>query len=236
MESERMDMPYLLDGYDVNVDDPNITIEEYIRLEEEKARRRSKVYNWETAKYGKIWYDEDVHDLRSVEIEFPAIVFNDKLTSEEALSFESMPEVSYSNDLDYFKDFENEFPAIVYNDALTSKLDFLTEPTISPQHIDEFNLKNETSLFEYTDNNNDKIDIKHSSGGNVMNTDDGAYAQRTCCNEIDLLVTFALDCLMQSLNKLLPAKISQADFYTRQSIPFSQEGRFHLSKELDGTN
>ncbi|GKA66115.1 hypothetical protein Tco_0765923 [Tanacetum coccineum] len=61
------------------MDDPNITIEEYIKLEEEKARRRCKVYNWETAKYGKIWYDEDVHDLRSVETEFPTIVFNDEL-------------------------------------------------------------------------------------------------------------------------------------------------------------
>nr|GEY24941.1 retrovirus-related Pol polyprotein from transposon TNT 1-94 [Tanacetum cinerariifolium] len=29
-------------------------MEEYIRLEEEKARRHGKVYNWETAKYGKI--------------------------------------------------------------------------------------------------------------------------------------------------------------------------------------
>ncbi|GKG40348.1 hypothetical protein Tco_0467125, partial [Tanacetum coccineum] len=58
------------------------------------------------------------------------------------------PKVSYFDDLDYFKDFENEFPAIVYNDALTSKLDFLTEPTVSPQHIDEFNLKDETSLSE----------------------------------------------------------------------------------------
>ncbi|GKB77667.1 hypothetical protein Tco_0944562, partial [Tanacetum coccineum] len=34
-------------------------MEEYIRLKEEKARRHGKVYNWETAKYGKIWYDED---------------------------------------------------------------------------------------------------------------------------------------------------------------------------------
>ncbi|GJT20603.1 retrotransposon protein, putative, ty1-copia subclass [Tanacetum coccineum] len=50
--------------------------------------------------------------------------------------------------LDFFKDFKNEFPAIVYNDALTSKSDFLTEPTISIQHIDEFNMKDETSLSE----------------------------------------------------------------------------------------
>ncbi|GKE84204.1 hypothetical protein Tco_1557946 [Tanacetum coccineum] len=176
------------------MDDPNITMEEYIRLVEEKARRRGKVYNWETATFGKIWYNDNVHDLISVETEFPAIVLNDALTSEVTLSCEPTvsplndnkidfrisfdesdnedytvvfdknsfsykiistndlktdlendnekvntpsfsspePEVSYSNDLDYFKDFENEFPAIVYNDALTSKLDFLTEPAISP--------------------------------------------------------------------------------------------------------
>ncbi|GJR21007.1 hypothetical protein Tco_0969534 [Tanacetum coccineum] len=198
------------------MDDPNITMGGYIRLKEEKAHRRGNVYNWETAKYGKIWYDEDVHNLRSVETEFPAIVLNDALTPEVTLSCEPMvsplndnkiefrisldesddedytPTVSYFNDLDFFKDFKNEFPAIVYIDALTSKLDFLTEPTVSPQDIDEFNLRDETSLFECDeeeqnilyfndlfsvnviypddsksdkDNNDDKIDIKHSSGG-----------------------------------------------------------------------
>ncbi|GKF76696.1 hypothetical protein Tco_0229166, partial [Tanacetum coccineum] len=59
------------------MDDPNITMEDYIKLEEEKAHRNGKVYNWKTATYGKIWDDEDIHDLKSIEIEFPAIVFND---------------------------------------------------------------------------------------------------------------------------------------------------------------
>nr|GEU59627.1 hypothetical protein [Tanacetum cinerariifolium] len=72
------------------MDDPNITMEEYIRLKEEKAHRRGKVYNWETATYDNIWYDEDVHDLRSVENEFSAIVFNDALTSEVEFSCEPM--------------------------------------------------------------------------------------------------------------------------------------------------
>ncbi|GJR40070.1 uncharacterized mitochondrial protein-like protein [Tanacetum coccineum] len=123
------------------------------------------------------------------------------------------PTVSYFDDLDYFKDFEKEFPAIVYNDAQTSKLDFLTEPTLSPQHIDEFNLKDETSLskcddeeqnviyfndlFPFNviylddlksnkDNDDDKIDVEHSSGDlsvkplpNVINTDVDAYAHGT---------------------------------------------------------
>nr|GEW08745.1 hypothetical protein [Tanacetum cinerariifolium] len=191
------------------MDDPNITIEEYIRLEEEKARKHGEEYNWETAKYGKIWYDEDVHDLRSFKIEFPAILYNDALTSEVTPSYEPTvssfndnkidfrlsfdesndedytvvfdkksfsykiisvnnlktdskidndkvnmpsflslePTVSYIDDLDFLKDFENESIAIVYNDAVTCKLDFLTESTISPEY-----------------NNNDKIDIEHSSG------------------------------------------------------------------------
>ncbi|GKE94225.1 hypothetical protein Tco_1579080 [Tanacetum coccineum] len=101
------------------------------------------------------------------------------------------PTVSYFDDLDIFKDFKNEFPAIVYNDPLTSKSDFLTEPILSPQYIDEFDLKDETSLFECdkeeqnaicfndlfpfnviypgelktdTGNDNDKVDIEHYSG------------------------------------------------------------------------
>nr|GFB90770.1 hypothetical protein [Tanacetum cinerariifolium] len=99
--------------------------------------------------------------------------------------------VSYFDDLDFFKDFDNEFPAIVYKDAQTPKSDLLTEPILSPQHIDEFNLKDETSLSECDeeeqnalnfndlfsfnviypnnsksdkDNDDDKVDIEHSSG------------------------------------------------------------------------
>ncbi|GJY90276.1 ribonuclease H-like domain-containing protein [Tanacetum coccineum] len=264
------------------MDDPNISMEEYIRLEEEKAHRHGKVYNWETVTYDKIWYDEDVHDLRSVETEFPAIVFNDSLTFEETpsceptvsplndnkidfrISFDESddedymviydknsfsykiisvndlktdsendnekvnmpsfpppePTVSCFDDLDFFNDFENEFPAIVYNDALTSKLDFLTEPTVSPQHIDEFNLKDETSLSECDkeeqnilnfndlfpfnviypndskldkDNDDDKVDIEHSSEDlsvkplpDVINIDVGAYAHSLDHIQIDL--------------------------------------------------
>nr|GEV88471.1 hypothetical protein [Tanacetum cinerariifolium] len=61
------------------MDDPNITMEEYTRLEEEKGRRHGKVYNWEIATYGRIWDDDEVHNLRSVETEFQAIVFDDSL-------------------------------------------------------------------------------------------------------------------------------------------------------------
>ncbi|GJR34398.1 hypothetical protein Tco_1210082 [Tanacetum coccineum] len=159
------------------MDNPNITMEEYIRLHKEKALSRGEMFNWQTATYCKMEYCEDEDEcFTNFESEFPAIVLDD--TSREAPSWECTPEVSYFNDLDFFKDFENEFPVIVYNDALTSKSDFLTEPTKSPQHIDEFNLKNETSLSEYTGNDNDKIYIEQPSrdmsvipSPNVINVD-----------------------------------------------------------------
>ncbi|GJV36775.1 hypothetical protein Tco_1409252, partial [Tanacetum coccineum] len=131
---------------------PDITMEEYIQLEAEKAHRRGQEFNWETATYGKVMYFEDI---------------------------------------DYFKDFENEFPAIVYEDALTSEPEDSSEPTVSSHHVekvdldfvisfDEFDDKDYTftydkNSFSYKlvfvndlkldlDNDDDKIDIKQSSG------------------------------------------------------------------------
>ncbi|GKE43191.1 hypothetical protein Tco_1470475 [Tanacetum coccineum] len=89
------------------MDDPNITMEEYIRLEEEKAHRCGKVFNWETATYGKIWYDKDVHDLRSVETEFPAIVFNDSLTFVKTPSCEPTVSPLNNDEIDFRVSFDD---------------------------------------------------------------------------------------------------------------------------------
>ncbi|GKE69833.1 hypothetical protein Tco_1527905, partial [Tanacetum coccineum] len=173
------------------MDDLNITMKEYIRLEEEKARKHGKVFNWETAKYAIVFNDNltsnktlscepTVSFLNDNEIDFRisfdesndedyTIVFNKKsfyykinfandLKTDSKNDNEKVnmplfpspePSVSCIDDLNFFKDFEIEFPAIVYNDALTSKSYFSTEPTLCPQHIDEFDLKDETSLSEY---------------------------------------------------------------------------------------
>ncbi|GKA78471.1 hypothetical protein Tco_0785008 [Tanacetum coccineum] len=201
--------------YAVKMDDPNITMEEYIRLEEENAHR--SVFN-DTLTSGvtlsceptvsplndnkidfRISFDESddedytvIYDKNSISNN--VISINDLKTDSEndndkvnMPSFPSPePTVSYFDDLDYFKDFEYEFPAFAYNDALMSKL-YFSEPTVSPQYIDEFE---ETSLSECDhegqnviyfndlflfnviypddlsdkDNDNDKIDIEHSSG------------------------------------------------------------------------
>ncbi|GJV68483.1 hypothetical protein Tco_1483992 [Tanacetum coccineum] len=131
--------------------------------------------------YGKIWCDEDVHDLISVETEFPTIFYNDALTFEVALLYEPAVSPLNNNQIDFrisFDKFEDEDYTTIYNknsfsckiiyvddlktdsendndkvnipSFLSSEptINFSPEPTVSPQHIDEFNLKNETSLSE----------------------------------------------------------------------------------------
>ncbi|GJT23239.1 hypothetical protein Tco_0893176 [Tanacetum coccineum] len=71
------------------MDDPNMTMKQYIKLEEEKARRRGHVFNWQTATYGKIRIDDDLHDLSSVEAEFPAIFINNAFAPHDALQCKS---------------------------------------------------------------------------------------------------------------------------------------------------
>ncbi|GKF37111.1 hypothetical protein Tco_0113869 [Tanacetum coccineum] len=71
------------------MDDPNMTMEEYIKLEEEKARTGGRVFNWKTATYGKIRVDDDLYVLRSVEVDFSAIVIDDAFTPQDALPCKS---------------------------------------------------------------------------------------------------------------------------------------------------
>ncbi|GJU69509.1 hypothetical protein Tco_1255768 [Tanacetum coccineum] len=64
------------------MDDLNITMEEYIRLEEEKARRHGRTFNWQTATIGKIENYKDEDDcFIDFETEFLAIVFDNTLTA-----------------------------------------------------------------------------------------------------------------------------------------------------------
>ncbi|GKC05114.1 hypothetical protein Tco_0996724 [Tanacetum coccineum] len=96
------------------------------------------------------------------------------------------PTISYFDDLDYFKDFDKEFPAIVYNDALMSKLDFLTEPTVSPQLIDEFNLKDETSLSECDEEEQNVICFNDLFPFNVIYLDDSKLDKDNDDDKIDI--------------------------------------------------
>ncbi|GJR99941.1 hypothetical protein Tco_0316450, partial [Tanacetum coccineum] len=140
----------------------------YIRLEEEKARRRGQVYNWETATYGKILYDEDVHYLRSFEKEFPAIIYNDALTSK--------PEVS--------SDFENEFPAIVYNDALATDHKISSEPMASPLNDNQIDFR--ISFDESDDEDYTVIYDKNSFSYKIIHVNDLKTDSENYNDEVDI--------------------------------------------------
>ncbi|GKD19846.1 hypothetical protein Tco_1209004, partial [Tanacetum coccineum] len=203
------------------MDDPNITMEEYIRLEEEKARRRGKVYNWETsAMYGRILtlsYEPTVSTLNDNKIDFRisfdefddedyTVIYDENSFSYKIISVNDLktdlendndkvnmpsfpspkPMVSYFDDLDFFKDFEKEFPATIYNDALTSKSDFLTKTTVSPQHIDEFNLKDETSLSEYDEEKQNVLYFNNLFPFNVIYPDDSKSEKDNDDDKIDI--------------------------------------------------
>ncbi|GKG07699.1 hypothetical protein Tco_0330668 [Tanacetum coccineum] len=96
------------------------------------------------------------------------------------------PTVSCIDDLDFFKYFENEFPAIAYNDALTSKSDFSTEPTLCPQHINEFNLKDETSLSEYDEKEQNVLYFNDLFPFDIIYPDD-QKSEGNDDNEIDMI-------------------------------------------------
>nr|GEU79213.1 hypothetical protein [Tanacetum cinerariifolium] len=80
--------------------DPNITMEEYIRLEEEMAQRQRRTFNWQTATYDKMEYYENEDDsFMNLKTEYPAIVFDD--TSDAALSCEPMVIPLDNNEIDF---------------------------------------------------------------------------------------------------------------------------------------
>ncbi|GJU60863.1 hypothetical protein Tco_1238629 [Tanacetum coccineum] len=147
------------------MEDPNITMEEYIRLEEEKARRHAIIFNDKLTSEVALSGEPTVSSLFDNKIYF-------RISFDESDDEDYTPTVSYFDDLDYFKDFKKEFPTIVYNDTLMSKLDFLTEPTMNPQDINESNLKNKTSLSEYDEEEQNVLYFNDLFPFNVIYPDD----------------------------------------------------------------
>ncbi|GJW00224.1 hypothetical protein Tco_1555475 [Tanacetum coccineum] len=83
------------------MDDPSMTMEEYIMFEEEKSRNRGKVFNWQTSTYGKIRVDDDLHDLSSLEAEFPAIVINDAFAPQDTFQCKSQASTPINDEFDF---------------------------------------------------------------------------------------------------------------------------------------
>ncbi|GJU01151.1 hypothetical protein Tco_1111489, partial [Tanacetum coccineum] len=140
-----------------DTENPGTTMEEYVQFETERALRNGQVFNWEISTYGKIRHVEYVHDLRFFETEFPAIVFNDALTSEPEVS--SKPTVSprHVKEVDLkikmsFSESDDEDYTVIYdNDSFSYKIISIND------------------LKSNTNNNDGKIDVKLSSENIYIN-------------------------------------------------------------------
>nr|GEV65502.1 hypothetical protein [Tanacetum cinerariifolium]GEW35865.1 hypothetical protein [Tanacetum cinerariifolium] len=106
------------------MDDPNVTMQEYIRLEEEKAQRHGRTFNWQTATYRKVKYYKDEDDcFTNFETEFSVIVFDDTLTTEATLSCEHTVSVLNENEIDFRTSFDksdDEHSMVIFDDNLFS--------------------------------------------------------------------------------------------------------------------
>ncbi|GKB49628.1 hypothetical protein Tco_0900381 [Tanacetum coccineum] len=116
------------------MDNPNITMEEYIRLEVERAQKRREMFNWQTARFGRIEHYYEDEYFMDFESEFPAIV----LGNTNAISSQRTKLREYEAKKE---DSEIEFPAIVLNDAPTSDTTLSYEPTVSIPSNDKIDFR-----------------------------------------------------------------------------------------------
>ncbi|GKB90269.1 hypothetical protein Tco_0962541 [Tanacetum coccineum] len=131
--------------------------------------------------------------------------------------------VSCFDDLDFFNDFENEFPAIVYNDAQMSKSDLLTEPILSPQHIDEFDLNDETSLSKYDEEEQNILYFNDLFSFNIIHPNDLMTEKDNDDNEIDIIQSSGGNEITQRYQGLEYINADIADFEEKLERIYSRE-------------
>ncbi|GKA72228.1 hypothetical protein Tco_0778444, partial [Tanacetum coccineum] len=129
--------------------------------------------------------DDDLYDLRSMEAEFPAIVVNDDFAPKDTLQCKSQVSIPISDEIDFrisIDESDDEDYTIIYETSL-SEYDEEEQNVICFNDLFPLNVIYPDELKTDTDNDNDKVDIEHSSGDSsvkplpdVMNTDVGAYA------------------------------------------------------------
>ncbi|GJX94618.1 hypothetical protein Tco_0349204 [Tanacetum coccineum] len=135
------------------MDDPNITMEEYIRLEEEKARRQGRTFNWQTARYGKMeYYENKDYSFTDLKTKYLAIVLDD--ASDTTLSCEPTVSPLDNNKIDFkisFDESDDEDYMVIFD-----------KNSFSCKIVSVDNLKTDS------ENENDKVNIPSSPSPKPM--------------------------------------------------------------------
>ncbi|GJU95145.1 hypothetical protein Tco_1319901 [Tanacetum coccineum] len=191
------------------MDDPNITMEEYIRLEEEKAQRHALSCEPTVSPPNenkidfRISFDESndkdymvIFDKNS--FSYKIISVNDLKTDSKndigKIDMPSSPEptVNYFDDLDYFNDFENEFSAIV-----------IIEPSVNSQHIVKSDLGDETSLSEYDKEEQNTLNLNNLFSVNEIYIDDSRSDKDNDDDKYKIIQSSGSNINTKGSNKLL---------------------------------
>ncbi|GKF31466.1 hypothetical protein Tco_0101264 [Tanacetum coccineum] len=107
-------------------------MEEYIRLQEEKALSQGETFNWQTATYGKMEYCEDEDDcFTNFKTKFLAIVLDNTLTFDETISCEPMVSPLNDNEIDFrisFDESDDVDYTVVYDEnSFSYKIIFVND-------------------------------------------------------------------------------------------------------------
>ncbi|GJV75183.1 hypothetical protein Tco_1506767 [Tanacetum coccineum] len=132
------------------MDKPVITMEEYIQIEAEKARRRGQEFNWETATYGKVRYFEDIDYFKDFKNELPAIVYKDVVASKPEVSSKPTVSAHHAKKVDF--DF-----VISFFESDDENYTFTYD-----KNLFFYKLVSVNDLKSDSDNNDNKINIKIS--------------------------------------------------------------------------
>nr|GEY39948.1 hypothetical protein [Tanacetum cinerariifolium] len=150
------------------MEDPNLTMEEYIELEAEKALRRGQTFNWETTTYEKVRYCEDINYFKDFKTDFPAIVFDDPLATDHKILSEPTVSPLDDNGINFklsFDESDDEAYTITYDiNSFSYKLIFVNDLKLDSKNDDnKVNISSKDVVIEQSDSGIDDVPL----GGEV---------------------------------------------------------------------
>ncbi|GJV48619.1 hypothetical protein Tco_1438831 [Tanacetum coccineum] len=170
------------------------------------------MYNWETAKYGKINYIGDINYLRFFETKFPAIVYDD------ALSSQHVDEVNWKNETSLSEYDDGKYNAISERKAIKKRFSKKEKFNILSIDKDQFSydIFSVNDLKSNKDNVEDKIGLNTIEVLNEIDEGGGMYIfwYSMCCSHVGIQTLFAAQhkkLLINSAWRIIPSK-SQGSF------------------------
>ncbi|GKB85143.1 hypothetical protein Tco_0957415 [Tanacetum coccineum] len=123
------------------------------------------MFNWDVVAYGKVRYHEDIDYFKEFKRDFPAIVFNNTVTTDHKISSEPTVSPLDDNQIDFiisFDETDDEDYTVIYDKKLFSyKIISINDlKTGSKNDNDEVNIPSNDVVVEKLDNGVDNIDTQ----------------------------------------------------------------------------